>query len=58
MKRIHAGVLALLILSLPTFAFGQGGFFATVTGTVTDWRNHLWEVRRPCPARPIASELL
>ena len=34
MKRIHAAAITLLILTLSTFAFSQGGFFATVTGTI------------------------
>jgi len=41
MKRIHAAAITLLILTLSTFAFSQGGFFATVTGTITDASNAL-----------------
>ena len=41
MKRTYAAAIALLILSFSAFAFGQGGFFATVTGTVTDSSNAL-----------------
>ena len=41
MKRTYLAAIALLILSFSAFAFGQGGFFATVTGTVTDSSNAL-----------------
>jgi hypothetical protein len=41
MKRIFSAATTLLILSLSTIAFSQGGFFATVTGTVTDASNAL-----------------
>src|SRR5688572_28181974 len=41
MKRITSTAITLLFLTLSTFAFGQGGFFATVTGTVTDTSNAL-----------------
>ena len=40
MKRI-AAALPFLLLVVSTFAFSQGGFFATVTGTVTDTSNAL-----------------
>ena len=42
MKRINtAAITVLVMLSLSTLVFAQGGFFATVTGTVTDSSNAL-----------------
>ena len=41
MKRPIAAGITLLLLSFSTLAFSQGGFFATVTGSVTDTSNAL-----------------